>query len=452
MSDNNTNDYLVSSPENIPNKVPIPFGNFKAKEEEVEPINDIETDLSEPIGKKEMNTILSNLTSYWIEIVASLGLFIYLYIYEIIGIFLLLSVIGLFELGRIELIGKLITLITKDIGIKYFVLVAVFQHLSVGFFCLTTFSGIFQESENIKRFFIAGFIKVFLYYLLSISILKGIISEGIHGFIHENIEGEENEKFTEEEKKKLIDMFNRFMNYILVFVGNFLATYNVFLDKLVLGSLYIFLFKTPNNIRGGKKVFFRSLSIIPIIFIILSLILRAMNTVGYINLSELVTPLFLGSKVTIYGFFITTLCTIKYKSFKFNVYDSDDAISPKVFKKVASKMFSIFGFVELLAGFVFTDWSNYGIGGKFLLILCTPIITLYDYKKKSEVKFCCCKNKDYSKPFKILFNIVGYFIATGLGLALFFLLRGFINTYIEPILNVIMENLDVFLQIIATVT
>jgi hypothetical protein len=175
-----------------------------------------------------MDTILSNLTSYWIEIMASLGLFLYLYIYEFIGIFLLISIIGLFELGSIELIGKTITLITEDIGLKWLVLVAVFQHLSVGFFCLTTFSDIFQESQNIKKFFIASFIKVILYYILSITILKGIISDGIRGFIKDNIE-EEREKLTEEEKNKLIDLFNRFMRYILVLVGNFLATYNVYL-------------------------------------------------------------------------------------------------------------------------------------------------------------------------------------------------------------------------------
>jgi len=451
MEDNNNNDYLVSNHEEIPKEVQISFGNFKAKEEEIKPINDIESDLLEPIGKKEMDTILSNLTSYWIEIMASLGLFLYLYIYEFIGIFLLISIIGLFELGNIELIGKTITLITEDIGLKWFVLVAVFQHLSVGFFCLTTFSDIFQESHNIKKFFIASFIKVILYYILSITILKGIISEGIRGFIKDNIE-EEREKLTEEEKNKLIDLFNRFMRYILVLVGNFLATYNVFLDKLALGSLYIFLFITPNNISGCQKVLFRSLSIIPIAFILTSLVLRAMNTINYINLSELVSPLLLGSKITIYGFFITTLLTIKYKSLKFNVYDSEKTISPKVFKKVASKMFSIFGFVELLAGFVFTSWSDYGIGGKYLLILCAPIITLYDYKKKSEVKCLCCKKTDISTSFKITFNVIGYVIATGLGLALFFLLRGFINNYISPILDVIKKNLDVFLQIIATIT
>lgn len=451
MQDNNPNDYLVSNHEEIPKEVQISFGNYKAKEEEVKPINDLESDLLEPIGKQEMNTILSNLTSYWIEIMASLGLFLYLYIYEIIGIFLLISIIGLFKLGSIELIGETISLITEDIGMKWFVLVAVFSHLSIGFFCLTTFSDIFQESHNIKKFFIFSLIKVLLYYIFSIAILKGIVSEYMGNFIKEKIE-EGSKEFEEGDKTKLFDMYDKFMKYVLVLVGNFLATYNVFLDKLTLGSLYIFLFKTPNNIRGCQKVLFRSLSIIPIVYIFASLVLRAMNTINYINLSELVSPLLLGSKITIYGFFITTLCTIKYKSFTFNVYDSENTISPKVFKKVASKMFSIFGFAELIAGFIFTSWSDYGIGGKYLLILCAPIITLYDYKKKSDVKCFCCKKKDISTSFKVIFNIVGYVIMIGLGLALLFLLQGFVNDYISPILDLIKENLDVFLKIIATIT
>ena len=40
----------------------------------------------------------------------------------------------------------------------------------------------------------------------------------------------------------------------------------------------------------------------------------------------------------------------------------------------------------------------------------------------------------------------------GLGLALLFLLQGFVNDYISPILDLIKENLDVFLKIIATIT
>ena len=302
MENSSPKEYLMSDQVDNQNEFQMSFGNFKAKEEVV-PINDTESDSSEPIGKREMNTILSNLNSYWIEIMASLGLFIYLYIYEIAGICIALSLLNLFKLDNIESIGETISFITQKIGLKWFTLVEVFQNLSVGFFCLTTFSGIFKESHNIKRFFISSIIKALCYYILSIVILRLYIIKGIKDFIRDNIE-ESSKKYTTEEKDKLIGLFNKIMDQILIIVGNFLATYNVFLEKLIIGSLYIFLFKTPNNIRGTKKVIFRSLSIFPIIFILSSLVFRALNTIQYIKLNVFISPILLGSKVTIFGFFI----------------------------------------------------------------------------------------------------------------------------------------------------
>lgn len=450
MENSSPKEYLMSDQVDNQNEFQMSFGNFKAKEEVV-PINDTESDSSEPIGKREMNTILSNLNSYWIEIMASLGLFIYLYIYEIAGICIAWSLLNLFELDNIESIGKTISFITQTIGLKWFTLVEVFQNLSVGFFCLTTFSGIFKESHNIKRFFISSIIKALCYYILSIVILRLYIIRGIKDFIRDNIE-KSSKKYTTEEKDKLIGLFNKIMDQILIIVGNFLATYNVFLEKLIIGSLYIFLFKTPNNIRGTKKVIFRSLSIIPIIFILSSLVFRALNTIQYIKLNVFISPILLGSKVTIFGFFIITLCIIKYKSLKFNVYDSENTISPKVFKKVASKTFLTFGVIELIIGLFISKWSKFGIGSKYLLILCVPIITLYDYKKKAEVKLFCRNKKDYSKCFKVVFNIVGYFFAIFFGAIFYILLTYFVDTYISPVLEIVFENLDFILQILLYIT
>ena len=450
MENSSPKEYLMSDQVDNQNEFQMSFGNFKAKEEVV-PINDTESDSSEPIGKREMNTILSNLNFYWIEIMASLGLFIYLYIYEIAGICIAWSLLNLFELDNIESIGGTISFITQTIGLKWFTLVEVFQNLSVGFFCLTTFSGIFKESHNIKRFFIFSIIKALCYYILSIVILRLYIIRGIKDFIRDNIE-ESSKKYTTEEKDKLIGWFNKIMDQILIIVGNFLATYNVFLEKLIIGSLYIFLFKTPNNIRGTKKVIFRSLSIIPIIFILSSLVFRALNTIQYIKLNVFISPILLGSKVTIFGFFIITLCIIKYKSLKFNVYDSENAISPKVFKKVASKTFLTFGVIELIIGLFISKWSKFGIGSKYLLILCVPIITLYDYKKKAEVNLFCSNKKDYSKCFKAVFNIVGYFFAIIFGAIFYILLRYFVDTYISPVLEIVIENLDFILQILLYIT
>ena len=89
MDNNGAGDNLLINNDNqeetqgtIQNNFGVGFGNLKVEEMRVE--KDIEDE--DQIGKKEMNTILTNLNSYWIELMASLGLFLYLYIFEIIVI------------------------------------------------------------------------------------------------------------------------------------------------------------------------------------------------------------------------------------------------------------------------------------------------------------------------------------------------------------------------------
>ena len=442
------NDNQEETQEIIQNNFGVGFGNLKVEEMRVE--KDIEDD--DQIGKKEMNTILTNLNSYWIELIGSFGLFLYIYVIEIIALILLASLLNLLNDPNISFLGHSLSFIFQDIGVKYFILIAVFQHLSVGFFCLTTFSSIFQETLHIKRFIICNSIKVVCYYILSISILYGLIKTGIKNFSEEHIESvlNENPDIDEESKKKILDLVDSFTKKVIIFVGNFLATYNVFYDKFVLGFLYIFLFKTPYDITGYKKILFRMCSIFPLAIILTSLILRASMARDNLYINEFISPLFLGSKIVIYLFFIITLFAIKIKSIKYNVYDEEGYISPKVFKKIASKIFSILGFLELIICMIFPRWTNTGIGDTYLLILCAPIITLYDYKKKNEVKFPCCNKGDLSLSFKITVNIIGYLIAILLAAILYIEVEYFFREYIQDILNLMVNNIDILLEIISS--
>ena len=244
----------------------------------------------------------------------------------------------------------------------------------------------------------------------------------------------ENPDIDEESKKKILDLVDSFTKKVIIFVGNFLAVYNVFYDKFILGFLYIFLFTTPYDISGYKKVLFRMCSIFPIAIIVASLALRALMTREELYINVFISPLFL----------------IKIKSIKYNVYEGE-FISPKVFKKMASKIFSLLGFVELIIALAFPRWTNIGIGQKYLLILCAPIITLYDYKKKKKVKFPCCNKGDISLCFKIIVNIVGYLVAIVFGVVLFFEISIFIDKYIKDILNIIINNLDLLLGILSNI-
>jgi hypothetical protein len=319
------------------------------------------------------------------------------------------------------------------------------QHLSVGFFCLTTFSNMFQETKNITKFYIINILKVAIFYGFSVFILKVLIKDSLGGYFKSKIDQvkKEAEKGGETVSyEKTYQIFEILIDKLFNIVSNFLSTYNTFLEKTVLGSMYIFLFNEPKGLEGKKMLFFRLLATIPIAFIIVSLILRALHNTEIIELNEYVLPLLLGPKITVYGFFISTLLTIKYKSLAYNVFDEENYIDSRVFTTIGSKNFGIFGILELLIGLFCPSWSIVGIGGKYLLVLCAPIMTLYDYKRKYKVSFPFCKKGDMSRCLKIVLNILGYFIITVFGFAIIILTIGIINEYIAPILDFLLENFD----------
>jgi len=241
MENNISEESLLSSKYEIQSEIQIFLGNSKVEEHSEEkllnPINDSNSDLLEPLEKSKSNSKVTKLSFYWTEIVATLGLFIFIYIYEILGIAVSLSLITLFKEG-VTVLGTIIKAFANPKIIKWLILNTVFQHLSVGFLCLTTFSNVFKETRNIKKFFIFNIIKVLLYYILSIIILFVFIDK-FQLFIQDSIEKNINE-ISYDKREKIIEMMNKFRDFSLSTVGNLLATFNVFLDKLVIGTLNIF--------------------------------------------------------------------------------------------------------------------------------------------------------------------------------------------------------------------
>ena len=147
-------------------------------------INDNDTESngsSAPIGKKTMNTLLQNLNSYWLELLGSISLIISLFIYEVLGYVAFNIVVPIFTKGSINFdsISEAYEIIFKEFGIKWLFFITMSQHLSVGFFCLTTFSNMFQETKNITKFYIINILKVAIFYGFSVFILKVLIKDSL---------------------------------------------------------------------------------------------------------------------------------------------------------------------------------------------------------------------------------------------------------------------------------
>ena len=439
------------------------------KDEEKNKLNDdkeqsdkdeISSKESAPIEKTEIEAILLVLNSYWIELLGSISLIITIIIYEVI----ILKALSIFEPEEFsERLKDFFKLILNKLGFKWAFFIRMGSHLSVGFFCLTTFSTIMKNTKNKKKFYILGLIQIVLYYALTIIILKVFIDYLFKKFFDDAIQGyidkAKKEKKTITVDPKVNDFFYRQVDKLKPIIAGLLGIFNTFLEKIVFGTMYIFLFNNPKYFEGKKMIYFRLLSLVPILYMIISLILRGLynhideeTNKRTLNINEYVLPILLGQKITIYVFFISTLFIIKYLSIKYDVFDEEGDIKPRVFTKIGSRVFGIMGIIELIIGLFLPSWSNYGIGGTYLLVLCTPMMVLYDYKKKYELRCKCKKNEDMSFKIKLIVLIFGWLIVVIIGIIILFLfvivfLGDFeiIYTFVKKNLGFAIQIMDLFL-------
>ena len=393
---------------------------------------------------KEFNSNKLILNGYWIELISKICFALSLIICEIMLFLALSALISLID-GDIMIIKDVIIIFFIDIGLKWPFIVSICQHLSIGFFCLTNFSNLLKEKDNMYKFLIINFIKSIFFYFLSIIILGNIIKDGIFGNLIDEVNKVE---ISPDGKNKILELINDLEKITIRYVGNLLADYNNSLDKLLIGSLYIILFSSPKCVKEKNLIFFRLLSIIPISYILLSFIFRTLNNLGKINLSIYVYPIFVGPKVTIFGFFISSLLYIKFKAKKYKMFDEEDNIIPNVFAKVSSKIFSVFGFIELYIGLFHSQLTSYGIGKYFLIIICAPIMILYDYKRDYEIHIRPCKKRNIGSCINISVSIFLYGIVIIVGLVLFGFLIVVFQDYIRPFVQFIIDNFQLIIQVI----
>ena len=104
-----------------------------------------------------------------------------------------------------------------------------------------------------------------------------------------------------------------FIDFLLKFIGNFLAYFNTYLDNLI---VCIFLFKNHKKLSGKKLFHFRLMSYLFNYFHIQSVSKYRYNSNKYFHSSN-----FVGSKISTYGFFIAILFYLKYKSKEYVIFD-----------------------------------------------------------------------------------------------------------------------------------
>ncbi len=251
IKENNKNNSIETKLEEISNKqneqIPKIF-NQNLEQEQIHEKDELSKE--NPISKDEFNTneknndnkdaielVKSNekenslmLNSYWIDLLGSISLFLSLLVYEIIAIFCLSTFHSIFKLeGNIkDHILTFLDVVFKQIGFKWLFFIAMSNHLSIGFFCLITFSEIFIGSKHVIRFFIINFILAIIYYAGSVIILHVLIEGVLNDFFRKTIE-----KLGIKNNNKVDSFFDNLIKNLLNFMADFLSSYNFYLEKII---------------------------------------------------------------------------------------------------------------------------------------------------------------------------------------------------------------------------
>ena len=323
---------------------------------------------------------------------------------------------------------------------KYIFIIQFVPQFSIILYSLSTFSKVIKKTNKIKKFFIINIIKAIIFYFVSLIILS-LIKNNLYNFLRNEI----SKIYIDD---KIIEILENFRDFLLKFIGNFLANFNTNLDILIIGSFYIFLFKNPKKLAGKKLFYFRLMSIFPILFVLISIIFRALVKKNIIKINIFIYPIFVGSKVSIFGFFITTLLYLKYKSKEYFIFDENNYILPKVFSKIGGKIFSYFAYAELFFEYFLSDFKFIGLGKQYLSIFAVPLVLLYDYKKKKIVHWRICKKRKMNKFINFLVSFILYLFVLFFGLADFGILIEIIDKYIKSIVKYIKENKDIIKELI----
>ncbi len=377
-------------------------------------------------NKKEIRTETLILNEFWVDLISKLIINLNIIYMENIPIMFYI----LFDNKSID-----ISYICSNLY-KYIFFFQFVPQFSIILNSLTTFSRVVNKTNKIKKFYIINIIKAIIFYFISVVLLY-LIKNPLYKHLYKHIKKLQEEFY---DIFNVLDVLDSFIDFLLRFIGNFLANFNTNLDILIIGSLYIFLFKNPKKLVGKKLFHFRLMSILPILFVVISIIYRALVYKNIISLNIYIFPLFVGPKVSIFGFFITTLLYLKYKSKEYLIFDENNCVIVKVFSKIGGKIFADFGYLELFFEYFLNELKFIGIGNQYLLLFAVPFILIYDYKKKKEKIICpICKKRNIKCCINLLIYYL-YFMIFIFGLCDVFIFIDIIKKYIKPIVNFIKEH------------
>lgn len=286
-----------------------------------------------------------------------------------------------------------------------------FQLLPLPLFLLANFALILQNHKDPIKILRTYIIFTIIFALLYIFVLEHYLITSLANFVYQK---------SADPRAEAIKTINSFLNNKFTHG----LSLNVFVDLLICTLLYIFAFYTPEKgFKNNKqRIVYRSLSAIPIIYEIVSFILKSLNSSGKIHIPLYVYPILTNKPLLM---FIAYICLLLFIVVRWNIFKKrgytreqyDEFLMTNTnsinFATYTAIVFGVFGAIDLTLTFadiyVFNfALESFGIGDSSCLLFVVPIVLLFSYTKTH-------KNKTIDKFLPIV----------GVGLVVFTYIEGF---------------------------
>ena len=185
---------------------------------------------------------------------------------------------------------------------------------------------------------------------------------------------------------------------------------NVFADLFAFALFHFFLNYTPRKIFKGKSVYaFRLFSLIPVIFVLGSYIIKILTATGQMNLPFYIFPFLTTKSPIIYLIFIVAAMWIKTRErwyLKLGATKNDyqeflktnrNSLSVSIHLSIIIALASLLDIVLLIIAMIYYFANNlptddigdvvintFGVGQASIMLLAIPFIFLYSYKRKHK--------------------------------------------------------------------
>lgn len=176
-------------------------------------------------------------------------------------------------------------------------------------------------------------------------------------------------------------------------LGEF-SNVNIYIDLFICSLIYLFFVYEPKNAKINLWAW-RSLSVIPLAFIVTSFVTNGLIKMGLVHVNFYIGALLPNKKIVTYAFFFLVVAFIKYKGHLFDWLNKNDEISyedymngDKVFRHhnlFLIVLVSVLSLIEFSLSFI-PSIGNWGLGSSYFLFLAIPFLLFFNYRAKPKRK------------------------------------------------------------------